>query len=67
LPSPGILISETYWKLLKLLLKEPSRESVGGIGSAMVQAGTHAIAQGVLGMVQGDKFLSTAAGGFLEA
>jgi len=47
-----------------LTLASSLKESIGGIGSAMVQAGTHAIAQGVLGMVQGDKFLSAAAGGF---
>ncbi|WP_054512114.1 RHS repeat-associated core domain-containing protein [Chryseobacterium sp. ERMR1:04] len=39
------------------------KESVGGVGLAMIQAGTHAISQGVLGLVQGDKFLSAAAAG----
>ncbi|WFB70004.1 RHS repeat-associated core domain-containing protein [Chryseobacterium sp. WX] len=40
------------------------KEAVGGFGLAVVQAGTHAISQGILSVVQGDTFLSGAAGGF---
>lgn len=40
------------------------KEAVGGFGLAVVQAVTHAISQGILSVVQGDTFLSGAAGGF---
>ena len=39
-------------------------DSVGGFGLAVVQAGTHALSQGVLGMVQGQSFASAALSGF---
>ena len=45
-------------------LAESIRQSIGGVGLAMIQAGTHAISQGILSAVQGDTFLSGAAGGF---
>ena len=41
------------------------KETVGQLGFVMVQAGTHAIAQGILSSVQGEGFLSSAASGFL--
>ena len=37
---------------------------MGGFGLAVVQAGTHALSQGVLGMVQGQSFASAALSGF---
>lgn len=40
------------------------KETLGGVGLAMVQAGTHAISQGVMSLVQGGNFLSGAASGF---
>ncbi len=40
------------------------KETVGQIGFVMIQAGTHAIAQGILSSVQGEGFLSSAASGF---
>ncbi|MGH1519542.1 RHS repeat-associated core domain-containing protein [Chryseobacterium sp. JK1] len=40
------------------------KESIGNVGLAIVQAGTHAIAQGILSSVQGEAFLSSAASGF---
>ncbi|MDY3529995.1 hypothetical protein PG593_09435 [Riemerella anatipestifer] len=40
------------------------KESIGGVGLAIVQAGTHAISQGVLGLMQGQDFLSSAVSGF---
>ena len=39
-------------------------KSIGGFGLAVVQAGTHAISQGVLGLMQGSDFLSSAVSGF---
>lgn len=39
-------------------------KSIGGFGLAVVQAGTHAISQGVLGLMQGGDFLSSAVAGF---
>nr|WP_315026465.1 RHS repeat-associated core domain-containing protein [uncultured Chryseobacterium sp.] len=41
------------------------KETVGQVGFVMIQAGTHAIAQGILSSVQGEAFLSSAAAGFL--
>lgn len=41
------------------------KEAVGGIGLAIVQAGTHAISQGVMSLMQGDSFMSGAAAGLL--
>lgn len=41
------------------------KETIGQIGFVMIQAGTHAIAQGILSSVQGESFLSSAASGFL--
>ncbi|MGC4129866.1 MAG: hypothetical protein QM564_10030 [Bergeyella sp.] len=40
------------------------KESIGGFGLAVVQAGTHAISQGVLGLMQGGDFVSSAISGF---
>lgn len=39
-------------------------KSIGGFGLSVVQAGTHAISQGVLGLVQGADFVSSAVAGF---
>lgn len=41
------------------------KETVGQIGFVMIQAGTHAIAQGILSAVQGQSFVTAAASGFL--
>ncbi|WP_165828262.1 RHS repeat-associated core domain-containing protein [Chryseobacterium phosphatilyticum] len=41
------------------------KETVGQIGFVLIQAGTHAIAQGILSSVQGENFLTSAASGFL--
>ncbi|WP_177175287.1 RHS repeat-associated core domain-containing protein [Chryseobacterium taichungense] len=41
------------------------KETVGQVGFVMVQAGTHALAQGILSAVQGENFLTAAASGFL--
>jgi RHS repeat-associated protein len=40
------------------------KKSLGDFGLALVKAGTHAVSQGLLSLVQGDKFLSGAAAGF---
>lgn len=41
------------------------KETVGQVGFVMIQAGTHAIAQGILSAVQGENFLTSAASGLL--
>ncbi|AZB18411.1 hypothetical protein EG352_11770 [Chryseobacterium indologenes] len=41
------------------------KETVGNVGLAFIQAGTHAIAQGILSAVQGEGFLTSAASGLL--
>jgi len=43
---------------------EVIKKAGGDFGLALVQAGTHAVSQGILAVVQGDSFLSAAAGGF---
>ncbi|WKS95307.1 phage tail tape measure protein [Riemerella columbina] len=40
------------------------QNTLGGVGLSVIQAGTHAISQGVLGLMQGQDFLSSAVGGF---
>ena len=40
------------------------KKAVGGVGLAIVQAGTHAVSQGVLGLMQGANFVSAAISGF---
>ncbi|MCB4234348.1 hypothetical protein LDL59_02355 [Kaistella anthropi] len=46
-------------------LAQSIKDTVGGVGLAIVQAGTHAVSQGVLGLMQGQSFISGAAAGFL--
>ena len=59
-------IGEVFSTTLKtgFTIAESLKESLGGFGAALVHAGTHAISQGILAVVQGDSFLSAAAGGF---
>lgn len=45
-------------------LADNIKKTIGGVGLAIVQAGTHAISQGVMSLVQGSSFISGAAGGF---
>jgi len=40
------------------------KETVGQVGFVMIQAGTHAVAQGILSAVQGESFINSAASGF---
>jgi len=40
------------------------KESIGQFGFTLVQAGTHAISQGLLGVFQGQNFVSSAVSGF---
>lgn len=42
-------------------------KSIGKVGLAIVQGGTHAISQGVLGMMQGANFLSSAVSAFTSS
>jgi len=47
-----------------LTVAESLAQTVGGLGSVVIQAGTHAISQGVLSLMQGGNLLSSAASGF---
>ncbi|QCX53038.1 RHS repeat-associated core domain-containing protein [Elizabethkingia sp. JS20170427COW] len=40
------------------------KKSIGSLGLAVIQGGTHAISQGVLGLMQGGDFVSSAVAGF---
>ena len=51
-------------KMVATALAESIKKVAGGVGLAIVQAGTHAISQGVLGLVQGGNFVSSAVSGF---
>lgn len=58
----GSIFSSTSGTLTALATS--IKESIGGVGLALVQAGAHGISQGVLSLMQGGDFLSGAAGGF---